>query len=142
MDCDILGVTNINSKAQQAFESLSLLIALRLWLPLFPDHRTCIRVRGDNMAALSLLCKMQPKSPSLQIIAREIALDIAQCSFAPDFAEHVAGVSNTIADALSRRAEVGSDFVVPAALSSCEFHDAGSRTQEWWVTRRADDILG
>ena len=94
------------------------------------------------MAALSLLCKMQPKSPSLQVVAREIALDIANCSFTPDFSEHIAGVSNSIADVLSRRKELGDQFKLPSMLEECEYSEPGVRTEEWWLTRRADDILG
>ena len=141
LDCEILGVDNVESKAQQAFEALSLLIALRLWLPRFPHNRVRVKVRGDNMAALSLLTKMQPKSQSLQVVARELALDIAMTSFTPDFVEHVAGISNTVADTLSRKTELGHSYRLPVILTNCEFTNSGTRLREWWVTKRADDIL-
>ena len=66
LDADMLGITNEQSRAQQGFEALALLIMLRLWLWHLTQRRVTIRVRGDNLGALSLLCRMQPKSPSMQ----------------------------------------------------------------------------
>ena len=136
-DASILQVVNEQSRAQQAFESLALLIVLRMWLPEFTKHRVSVRVRGDNMAALSLLAKMQPKSASLQVIAREIALDLSQCSFAPDFVEHVPGISNQVADALSRMSESGSSFCLPTLLMNARYDSPPIRDHTWWRTRRA-----
>ena len=93
------------------------------------------------MSALSLLCKMQPKSHSLQVVAREIALDIAMGSYAPDFSEHIAGVSNSIADTLSRRTELGSAYQLPSALQHASFMTLEPRGVEWWLTKRADHIV-
>ena len=138
LDASILHVINEQSRAQQAFESLALLIVLRMWLPEFASQRVSIRVRGDNMAALSMLAKMQPKSFSLQVVARELALDLSQISYSPDFVEHIPGVTNGIADALSRMAERGSDFQLPAFLSNARYDIAPERDKMWWRTRRAD----
>ena len=130
-DADILQVVNEQSRAQQAFESLALLIVLRMWLPGFAKHRVSVRVRGDNMAALAMLAK------SLQIIARELALDLSQCSYSPDFIEHVPGVANSVADALSRMAEVNSSFQLPTMLSTTRFDAPPDRSATWWRTKRA-----
>ena len=137
LDADTLQVVNEQSRAQQAFESLALLIILRMWLPGFAKHRVSVRVRGDNMAALAMLAKMQPKSRSLQIVARELALDLSQCSYSPDFIEHVPGISNGVADALSRMAEVNSSFQLPTMLSTTRFDAAPHRNSAWWRTKRA-----
>ena len=58
------------------------------------------------MSALALLIKMRPKTgadgtPKLAIVARELALRLADLSFPPD-AEHTPGVSHVFADMLSR----------------------------------------
>ena len=111
LDADVLGIVNEKSKAQQAFEALALLIMLREWLMAVCDARCTIRVRGDNLAALSLLAKMQPKSPSPALVAREIAIIIARGSFPPNFAQHIPGVSNTLADSQSRRYETATIFI-------------------------------
>ena len=136
-DASILQVVNEKSRAQQAFESLALLIVLRLWLPEFTKHRVSIKVRGDNIAALTMLSRMQPKSASLQIVARELALDLSQCSYAPDFIEHVPGVANSVADALSRMAEVDSKFQLPVMLTNARFDHPPARKAGWWRTKRA-----
>ena len=51
------------------------------------------------------LAKMQPHSPTLGVIAREMALDVAGLSYAPDIVRHIPGIANVSADALSRRYE-------------------------------------
>ena len=135
LDCRVLNVTNEGSKAQQSFEALALLITFREWLPFLRDHRCCLSVRGDNMAALSLLCRMQPKSPSLNLVARELALAISLGSYLPDIVQHIPGVSNTIADALSRRFEVA-NFVLPSQLEYSYEHVPEVRDEAWWLTRR------
>ena len=89
----------------------------------------------DNMAALALLCKMQPKSASLNIIAREIAPTTSFVSYMPDFIQHVTGVSNNVADALSSRFEVG-DFVLPSSLENAFECTLQERDAQWWLTRR------
>ena len=138
LDANMLGVSNTASKAQQAFEALALLIALREWFPDLARSRCSIKVRGDNLAALSLLCKMQPKSASLQIVAREIALIMARCTYMPDFVEHIPGVSNTVADTLSRKSELGKKFRLPPILATAVETHPQQRNQGWWITRRAD----
>ena len=69
-----------------------------------------------------MLSKMQPKSKSLAIVAREIALDIANAAYAPDFNEHVPGISNLMADELSRKHQPGVTFKVPEALCHAKEH--------------------
>ena len=137
MDSDTLGITNEQSRAQQGFEALALLIMMRLWLWHLTQKRVSIRVRGDNLGALSLLCRMQPKSASLQLVAREIALEISQCAYAPDLVEHVPGITNVIADLLSRHSELGEKFQLPESLSQARFIAPPLRDSRWWRTKRA-----
>ena len=131
-DTSVLGIVNTESRAQQAFEALAMLICLRMWIPEVVHQRLRIRVRGDNIGDLSLLAKMQPKSASLRVIACELALDFSKLSFSPDFVEHVPGICNTAADALSRCAASGSDFQLPVMLSSAEFQAPPIRDSKWW----------
>ena len=136
-DVEVLGITNEQSRAQQGFEALALLIMLRLWLWHLTEKRVKIRVRGDNLGALSLLCRMQPKSSSLQLIAREIALEVGQCAYAPDFIEHIPGITNTVADTLSMYRELGDKFVLPEALRDAVYVEPPVRNESWWRTKRA-----
>ena len=82
-----------------------MLVALRLWSPDFRDGRIFLSARTDNMATLSLVAKMQPHSENLGLIARETALDISHMSYFPDVIQHIPGIANTCADALSHRFE-------------------------------------
>ena len=137
IDTKMLQIVNEDSKAQQAFEAMALLIMLRQWYDFLAEWRFTVRVRGDNLAALSLLSKMQPKSPSLALVARELSLVISSGSFSPNFAEHLPGVSNTVADTLSRKSELGVSFKLPSILEGVEETVPDERDQDWWLTQRA-----
>ena len=135
-DLDILGIDNVGSKAQQAAEALALLVAVRMWLPRFKEQRiTVLVVRGDNIAALQMAAKMQPKSPSLGIIARELALDLASASYAIDLVQHIVGLSNGVADALSRKFQDGKNFKVPHILRLASEVLPPSRPHSWWKSQ-------
>ena len=58
-----------------------MLTALRLWAQYRQRIRTRLAVRADNLSTLALVAKMQPHSPQLGFIARELALDISDSSF-------------------------------------------------------------
>ena len=122
------------SKGQQAFEALALLVAMRLWLPQFKHKRVLVTLRGDNVAALTLVAKMQPKSIPLGVIARELALDISSSKYAPDFVQHIPGVTNMVADALSRKWQDGKDYLLPSILHYAQEVTPTTRTSKWWRT--------
>ena len=54
-------------------------------------------------------------SPTSNVVAREIALDIALGSFQPDIISHSPGVSAIVVDSLSRRYQPGVQFLHPPA---------------------------
>ena len=87
---------------QQALEALTMLIALRLWRSYWSEERCVLHVASDNMGTLSMLCKMQTRAASIGIVAREMALDVADAIYQPLVAEHVPGIANIVADYLSR----------------------------------------
>ena len=133
--CPTLGIDNTGSAAQQALEALALLMAVRLWLPDFKTERVCVLVRGDNIASLQMAAKMQPKSKALGIVARELALDLSEASYAIDLVQHVAGVTNGVADVLSRRYQVGKHFVLPTLLQNASETLPPCRDDSWWRTK-------
>jgi hypothetical protein len=96
-------------EGQQLWESLAALVSLRVWKHKWKSGRVRLKVRGDNVTMLSLLVRLRPPtdSPGLGLIARELALDIAESVYAPDVSEHLPGIANMVADALSRKFEVG-----------------------------------
>ena len=128
-----LGLTTTEGSAsQQAFEALVLLVALRVWQYTWAKTRCIIHVSSDNMGALSMMCRMQPHSASLGVVAREVALDIADAIYEPQLASHVPGVANVAADALSRKYQPDFQYALPAILqASAEVHPP-ERTPSWW----------
>ena len=73
-------------------------------------------MKSDNMAALSLAARLKSKVSSL--IAKETALVYSSASFQPRYVEHVPGVLNFSADALSRLSDPNGDYEVPPYLPS------------------------
>ncbi len=136
-DTDHLGIEfTQDSKVQQAFEALTLFIALRIWKDIRASTRCVVHVAWDNMAALAMMCKLQPHSNTLGIIARELALDICDSLYEPDLVSHIPGVANKAADSLSRKYQPDTPFVIPPILSQCVEVHPEARTGKWWRTAR------
>ena len=91
-------------------------MALRGWASHWHGRRLRLRVKSDSVSALILVLRMKTSGRASGIIAREVALDVAASCYAPALAEHVPGVANVVADALSRRFEPGCTFAVPRCL--------------------------
>ena len=131
-DRDMLGISDaVGSAGQQAAEALAILVSLRLWHRHWSTARTRLVVRGDNVAALTLLVKLQPKSASLTLVARELASDICQGLYEPDVQEHIAGISNDAADYLSRPNRLSSE-PLPEFLALAPAATVPPRPVEWW----------
>ena len=88
-----------DSSFNTLWEALAILVAIRLWLP---GTRVLARVRSDSLAALRSIVKMQSPSPSLNLIAREIALDATLGLYHLGVAVHIPGIANRLPDDLSR----------------------------------------
>jgi hypothetical protein len=103
-DFDRFGHEQGNSHGQQTWEALGMLVALRLWAQEWLSGRVRLRVRGDSITMLTTVLHMNTGSGStLALIAREVALDIAESAYSPDIGSHLPGDANTTADELSRR---------------------------------------
>ena len=124
-DKRVLAIEQSPSSAdQQVLEALALLVALRHWMPEWKNRRVQIAVRTDNVAALTMVCKMQPHSDRVGVVARELALDIAESSCAPEEEIHIPGIANKAADALSRLHQPGKtpplpDYLKPDMRVAC-----------------------
>ena len=79
-----------------------------------------------------MVCRMQPHSESLGIIAREIALDVAASSYAPDEVRHLPGIANKAADYLSRIYDSSSTLAPPTYLPPDRYHSCKARGEDWW----------
>ena len=86
---------------QQIWEALAILVAVDIWHGEWTQQRIQLKIKGDNVTALTLMIKMRPKGPIMAIVARELALRLARLSFPPD-AIHTPGLAHIAADRLSR----------------------------------------
>ena len=93
-DLSILKIERGSSDGQQVLEALALLVALKLWSEHVINRNVSLHVKGDNVGALILLLKMRPKTASLALIAREMALCVATSAFPPRTL-HTPGVAHT-----------------------------------------------
>ena len=104
-DLSLFNLTRGSCEAQQTLECLAILVAVRAWLPRCTD-RVQIKVRSDNIGALTLAIKMRPHTAAQAIIARELALSFVGFSFLPGV-YHTPGIAHVIADKLSRLDDPG-----------------------------------
>lgn len=127
-----------DSKWTTLWEGLALLLAFRMWLPRLGFHTRCL-VKSDSLSTLIMLAKGKAKSPELNVLAREFALDQALREYRVWWLEHIPGVTNQQADALSRL-EAPERATIPEAL-----HRVPRRTVDvgpgfWKVQLRAPRV--
>ena len=103
--------------AQQVAEALAVLFGLRAWLSAWEGKAPRLEVRSDSVTALSMMARMQTSSPSVGVVAREVALTLSRACLRPCVIAHTPGVANKLADALSRRFQPGVAWQRPAALA-------------------------
>lgn len=84
------------------WEALALLVACRIWLPKCKVQRLSVRVKSDNVGALRMLLNLSSKAANINVVARELALDLARGNYSLGELEHIPGVTNVMPDALSR----------------------------------------
>ena len=131
-DCHILGIVKGSPDSQQICEALAMLIALRVWRDSWRQWRSAVAVRGDNVTMLTMVLHFKGTSKSLNIIAREVALEVAASAYRPLIAEHIAGVANITADALSRLHVPGGSYERPACLAQARAAVVPERPRKWY----------
>ena len=134
-DCATLERERGSCKSQQAFEALALLVALRLWLPHIRCTRSVLALRTDNVGALTVMSSLKGKGNALSLIAREAALDLANCSYFPQIIEHIPGISNVVPDSLSRKDDPSHQpWHLPWQCHHAREEAVPQRTRLWWRT--------
>jgi hypothetical protein len=134
---EILRINVAESAAQQVVEALAVLVALRGWKDRWHHERVQLRVKSDSVSALVLCLNLKTSGHGTSIIARELALDIAHTEYRPCIAEHIPGVDNVIADALSRRLAPGYTYVFPPCLAGVPELKLPIRRREFYRTLEA-----
>ena len=77
-----------------------------------------------------MVVRMKADGQGTSIIARELALDVGEALYEPAIGAHVPGISNIIADKLSRAGERG--WHLPPALAHARRRHLPPRERSWW----------
>ena len=124
-----------SSSGQAIWESLAMLISLRVWKQWWWDCASAMVAKSDSKAALGAFEKARSKSAHINVIAREFAFDVALATYEPQFVfEHVRGKNNEWADALSRLAMPGTVATIPGPLRGLPRAETPARTASFWRT--------
>ena len=132
-DAERLGVKVGESGSQSVLESLAILVAVRTWAHVWTKAKARVHVRSDSKAALGALGKVSSPVVAMNMVAREVALDVAASDYGLEEVTwgHIAGTLNDWADALSRLS-APEPKVVPTALASFDATATAPRDEEWW----------
>jgi hypothetical protein len=133
-DKAIFSLKDGGCEGQQLLEGLAILVAIRIWEDKILTRRISLKVRGDNIGALTLLIKMRPHSAQQAIIARELALAVSGAAFPPDV-EHTPGIAHKVADGLSRLEDPshqGKGILEHPALRNAVRTTAPPRHRQWY----------
>ena len=94
-----------------------MLVSLRAWLPLWEGKQVQVHIKADSMAALAAASALKGKK-GVGLILRELALLYASGPFAPALTSHIPGITNTLADYISRWFEPGHGQELPLPLQA------------------------
>ena len=135
-DVRVLQLQIGESSAQQIAEALSVLVALKLWCKLWQRPHVQLQIKSGNVGTLTLLRKLRTnyKSASLGLIVREMALLFGRSSYRPRILSHIPGLSNIIADSLSRLSQPNGGKQLPKELASCHCTTAPVRNEAYYKT--------
>ena len=112
----MLGHKRGEHDVQQGFEALALLVAIRL----------------DNSFPRFSACK--GRYGQINTVARDCALDIGEFAFSSGLVQHIPGVTNMVADSLSRRTDpkYASTWALSHFLVNAKVVIPPLRTTSWW----------
>ena len=138
-DVDIHSIVLGDHRAQQCAEGLAMLVALRIWSPIWTGRRVILQARGDSVTALTMLLDMRAAGPTMGLIAREMALDVAEALYTPQIVSHTPGVTNVLADALSRLHAEHEPKALPDCLLTTTKADCPVRNRLFYRTLAIQD---
>ena len=121
-----------DSRSQALFETLAVLIGVRVWAAALAAERWEVHVRSDSAAALGAAFRLRSPKPEINAVVRELALDLAEGTYHIDFVEHLPGRCNVVADALSRFYQPGGSQSPPPVLAGVPRCWPQVRSPSWW----------
>ena len=134
-DCEILKIVLGDCASQQTAECLIQLVSLRAWKAIWQKPRVILTVSSDNMTSLHLVDNFKASGPSINLIAREVALEYGDSTHRPSRRSHCPGVANKLADTLSRRYQPQKTFALPQELSKLTETQVQTRDESYYLTR-------
>lgn len=136
-DFSFFGYKKGDCKGQQCWEAYAILVAIRLWKHVWQHVRARLSFFADNVTARTALAIYKAKhSTGVSRIAREMALEFADAEFAPDFSNHLPGISNGVADSLSRQWEPKKAYTLPATLLHAQRREPEARNTAYFRSLR------
>ena len=142
-DIQKFGIVVGEARFQALLENMALLIAVRMWASLWVKTRLAVCLRSDSMAAVGAWAKERSSNTAINMITRELCLDLAEGKFTVDRIEHLPGSLNTWADALSRQFQPGNTSVIPSALLDCVRCEPVQRSADWWqLELKPSELIG
>jgi hypothetical protein len=131
-DLDRFSASLGDSAFTTTWEALAILVAVRAWRTEFKCCR--FSIRSDSLGALSSIAKMASPSKGLALILREFALDESGQTWGFDTLTHIPGVSNVLADPLSRLSAPNAKQI-PEVLSTVSRTHVPLRVGAWYLTK-------
>ena len=126
-------------KGQQVWEALAVLVALRLWMKTWLHRKAALSIKSDNKAALGVAARLKT-AKNANLIGREIAWIYTSAAFHPRYVRHAPGVTNKLADALSRLTDPNGSYEVPSALTGIAPSRVPLRPRSWYRTLAAEHV--
>ena len=114
---------------QSEWEFLAVLISLEVFGAQLRNNKFKLQV--DNTATLSAAMLLKSSSPVMNAVAAEVSLRIDRLRTSLEFAEHIPGALNFLADALSR---LTAGAKLPEVLVTAVRFPAPSRSGDVWRT--------
>ena len=137
-DVSLLGVVIGSPDTQQVVEALALLVALRLWETNWKNDDACLTIQSDSVSALSMIYKLRTSAnrSGSQLLAKELALLFGSSAYKPVLMEHIPGLSNKVADVLSRMHMPGEGHELPSAVMYAQLEPQVLRDRGYYMSLR------
>ena len=137
-DVSLLGVVIGSPDTQQVVEALALLVALRLWETSWKNDDACLTIQSDSVSALSMIYKLRTSAnrSGSQLLAKELALLFGSSAYKPVLMEHIPGLSNKVADVLSRMHMPGEGHELPSAVMYAQLEPQVLRDRGYYMSLR------
>ena len=98
--------------------------------------------RSNSQAAPWATFRSRSRDPRINVVVREISLDLAEGKYEIDFLEHVPRANNVFADTLSRFYQAGASRKKPEGSADAERDALPQRDQRRWESANVGDEQG